>query len=85
MGSKRKRNAPRHHHDIDDFLEMSVTMARYLQGPGFDGFVAWLDQLVAQAAAACPDCEHPHQLPAVDIPIVRGNLHRLIRALENSG
>jgi hypothetical protein len=82
MGSKRKRN--RHAgHEADTVAEMAIMMAKYLRGPGFDGFAAWLDQWVIEMKTECPGCGGVHHLPAVDIPVVRGNLERFQKAMEN--
>jgi hypothetical protein len=81
MGSKRKRN--KHDGGGDEVAEIAVMMAKYLRGPGFDGFAAWLDQWVQSMAVECPGCGGVHKLPAVDIPIVRGNLERFQRVMES--
>jgi hypothetical protein len=55
-------------------------MAEYLAGPGFDGWLAWVDQQSRQMRDRCPDCGHPHELPEVDAAIVRANLEWFIAA-----
>jgi hypothetical protein len=61
--------------DEDDLYAIGV-MAEYLAGPGFDGWLAYLDRQIAQMAVECPDCGRPHILPSADAETVRANLRR---------
>jgi hypothetical protein len=63
--------------EIDDVYAIGL-MAEYLAGPGFTGWLAYLDQQVQQTRTACKDCGHPHALPDVDAATVRANLERFM-------
>lgn len=67
--------------DDDDIYAIGI-MAEYLAGPGFDGWLAYLDQQVAQMAIACPSCGHPHELPSVNASVVRANLARYMEVMN---
>jgi hypothetical protein len=59
----------------DDVYAIGL-MAEYLAGPGFTGWLAYLDQEVKQVATECPSCGGSHELPPVDADVVRANLGR---------
>jgi hypothetical protein len=64
-------------------MEMTSVILAYTAGPGFDGFAAFLDQWIARIRTECR-CGQKHDLPPVDISIVRGNLDRLKASVEGA-
>ena len=63
--------------DINDVFAVGI-MAEYLAGPGFDSWLAYLDQQVQETRTACRECGHSHELPDVDAATVRANLERFM-------
>lgn len=63
----------------DEVMDTIRVMSRYLNGPGFDGFLAWLNQELTAEGARCPKCGQ-----GVHAKAVRINLSDLETLIERS-
>lgn len=63
--------------DSEIVSDMIKTMAGYLSGPGFDGFLAWVDQ--QRQVVGC-DCGRHH---GIDAKAIRANLRQLHDAITS--
>lgn len=65
----------------DPAVDMTEHMTRYLSGPGFAGFLAWLDQ--EYPGVDCPECGERHGPRAEAIRINLERLHAaVVRAVS---
>ena len=66
----------------EETMEMLGTLTDFVAGPGFDGFLAFVEQKVARMAAGECDCGGAHDIGPVPATAVRLNVERLSMAID---
>jgi hypothetical protein len=64
--------------EVDIAMDLVATMAHYLAGPGFDGFLAWCDQ--QYPGQKCGNCGEEHSVDAVAVKVNLVNIHTMIES-----